>query len=139
MAYKAYSIDLLVARPSTVTVANDGKGIDTLEIQGSYSSATDIRLIYSFNLTSTIASCLFYTPGVTYRWKVIGLIQNVIGCDSADYVIGNQANNPLYGDHNGYSLGDNDTLKRVAFNQVHLTQRNSQHYQRLACLGLHSI
>jgi hypothetical protein len=30
-------------------------------------------------------------------------------------------------------------LERVALVQVHLTQRNSQHYQRLACLGLHSI
>jgi len=30
-------------------------------------------------------------------------------------------------------------LERVAFNQVHLIERNSQHYQRLACLGLHSI
>ena len=30
-------------------------------------------------------------------------------------------------------------LERVAFNQVHLIERDSQHYQRLACLGLHSI
>jgi len=38
------------------------------------------------------------------------------------------------------SLADRgQRLERVAFNQVHLIERDSQHYQRLACLGLHSI
>lgn len=36
-------------------------------------------------------------------------------------------------------VNDMVKLERVAFNQVHLIERNSQHYQRLACLGLHSI
>jgi len=36
-------------------------------------------------------------------------------------------------------VNDMVKLERVAFNQVHLIERDSQHYQRLACLGLHSI
>jgi len=36
-------------------------------------------------------------------------------------------------------VNDMFKLERVAFNQVHLIERDSQHYQRLACLGLHSI
>ena len=81
MANNTYRIDLLASGPSTVTVADDGLGIDTLEIRGSYADATDIRLNYSNSFpTSTDATGLFYTPGVTHRLIVTGLIENVIGC-----------------------------------------------------------
>ncbi len=109
MANNIYRIDLLTVNGS-VTVTDDGTGVDWLEIRGSYSDPTDIRLNYSNAFPASIdATGLFYTPGVTHRLIVNGLIENVRGCDSADYIIGNEANNRLYGDQDN-GKGGNDTL-----------------------------
>ena len=105
-ANDVYRIDLLASGSTTVFVSDDGTGIDRLEIQGSDAFATDIRLNYrnSFPIC-TDASGLFFTPGVTHTLVVSGLIPNVRGCDSADYI----ADNLLYGDHDN-GLGGNGTL-----------------------------
>jgi len=110
MANNVYRIDLLAAGTSTVTVTDDGTGIDWLVIAGVYADATDIRLNYTNGLTSDSASGLFYTPGVTHRLIVNGLIENVRGSSSADAIAGNEVNNLLYGDQNTTGVGGNDTI-----------------------------
>lgn len=111
MANNTYIIDVLAAGSSTVSVTDDGTGTDWLILRGSYSFATDIRLNYFNTAPSTGASGQFFTsaPNVTHTLIVNGLIENVRGCDSADYIVGNEANNLIYGDQaNG--LGGADTL-----------------------------
>lgn len=111
MANNTYRIDLLAAGSSTVTVTDDGTGTDWLVIQGSYADSTDIRLNYFNSSPSTGASGQFFTsnPNTTHTLIVNGLIENVRGCDSADYIAGNELDNLLYGDQNN-GLGGNDTL-----------------------------
>jgi len=88
------SQDLSAADTSTVTITDD---------------VAVIRLSFSKTLIRTDATGLFGPPGVTHGLVVTGLIENVIGSDSADYIIGKEANNRLYGDNKGNGLGDNCT------------------------------
>ena len=55
---------------------------------------------------------MFYTsaPNTTHTLIVNGLIENVRGCDSADYIAGNEANNLIFGDQAASGIGGNDTL-----------------------------
>lgn len=111
MANNIYRIDLLASGGNTVTVTDDGTGKDWLVIEGSYLSATDIRLNYFNSIPSSGGSGQYFTtnPNTASRLIVNGLIENVRGCDSADYIAGNEANNLIYGDQaNG--LGGNDTI-----------------------------
>lgn len=112
MSNDIYNADILAPTTTTVTVDDDGFGLDWLVIGGSYSIATDIRLgWWSVNGISTQASARFDTaPGESHRLIVNGLIENVRGATSADFIQGNEVANILYGDAAATGPGGDDTI-----------------------------
>lgn len=110
MTNNIYRIDLLASGGSFVNVTDDGTGTDWLDMQGSYTDTTFINLSYSHNFPSSDASGQYYSGGHTNTLVVQGLIENVRGCDTSDYVIGNELANVLYGDQGRTGVGGNDTL-----------------------------
>ncbi len=112
MTDNIYQIDQLVTNGQSLTLTDDGSGSDWLVLDGNYKSATDIRLSWwSENGVSTQASGLYYTGVNTgSRLVVNGLIENVRGCDSADFIQGNEAANILIGEAEDSIPGGNDTI-----------------------------
>ena len=115
MTNNIFRIDLLATGGNFVNVTDDGTGIDWLVIQGSYAYTTDIRLNYSFNSTASDASGKYSTYSVATGYQtntlvVSGVIENVRGCDTADFIVGNEVANLIYGDQDRTGVGGNDTL-----------------------------
>lgn len=112
MANNIYNADILTPTTATVTIDDDGIGVDWLVVGGSYPVPTDIRLSYwSVNGISTQASARFDPiSGQGHRLVINGLIENVRGSNGRDWVGGNEANNLIYGDQSRTGAGDNDTL-----------------------------
>lgn len=112
MANDIYTIDLLATGTATVTVTDDGTGMDWLVFSGVYSSPTDIRLTWTSGAgASTDAMGFYFNPtGVGHRLVVNGLIENVRGSNGLDYIQGNEQNNILYGDNAASGPGGADSL-----------------------------
>lgn len=107
-----YNADILAPTTATVTVDDDGIGLDWLVVNGSYPVATDIRLSWvSSGGISTQASARFDPiEGQGHRLVINGLIENVRGSSSADFIQGNEVANILYGDAAATGPGGNDTI-----------------------------
>lgn len=113
MTNDIYNADILAPTTTTVTIDDIGNvGLDWLVVGGSYALATDIRLSWwNVNGISTQASARFDTaPGVSHRLVVNGLIENVRGANSADFIQGNEVANIIYGDAAATGPGGNDTI-----------------------------
>jgi Ca2+-binding RTX toxin-like protein len=112
MSDDIYDIHLLApAGQPTVTVSDDGTGTDWLVLSGTYSDQSDIRLSWSsVNGVSTQASGSWGNGGVGNRLIVSGLIENVRGSDSSDFIQGNELGNELWGDSASNSVGGNDVI-----------------------------
>lgn len=109
-----YVVEELVTGTQTVTVTDDGSGIDTIVITGAYQDYTDIRLGWSTTgqiQSPTEASGIYYNPGNTgHRLIVKGQIENATGGTGRDSLTGNILNNLLRGEAAGANQGGNDTL-----------------------------
>lgn len=112
MANNIYIVDQLATGTQTITVDDDGTGIDWLVIQGIYSQPTDFRLGQTMvNGVSTSASGSYFFPlNSGHRLIVNGLIENVRGSNGQDFIQGNELGNLLFGDAAQSGLGKNDTL-----------------------------
>lgn len=111
MANNVYIVDQLATGTETITVNDDGSGIDWIVIQGVYSLATDIRLGHGYPPSSTSGSGFYYNPGNWgHRLIVVGLIENARGSNGTDYIQGNELGNLLYGDASNVGPGGADTI-----------------------------
>lgn len=112
MANNIYTIDLLATGTETVTITDDGTGIDWLVFSGVYDTATSVSLNWtSVNDIATSASGFYFNPGNTgHRLVVNGLIENVRGSNGVDFIQGNSAANLLFGDNAATGAGLSDTI-----------------------------
>lgn len=112
MANNTYVVDTLATGTETITVDDDGTGIDWLVIEGVYDAPTDFRLGQTtISGTSTSASGFYFFPNNTgHRLIVNGLIENVRGSNGADFAQGNELGNILMGDAAQSGPGGSDTL-----------------------------
>lgn len=110
MTNNIFRVDLLATGGSFVNVNDDGTGIDWLEIRGSYTDTTYLNLNYLNSSPSTEASGLYYFGGNASTLVVHGLIENARGCDTSDFINGNELGNVLYGDQGRTGVGAADTL-----------------------------
>lgn len=112
-ADSTYVVDELATGTVTVTVTDDGSGIDTLVIKGAYAEPTDLRLAWLTGLAGvpTQASGFYFSTGNTgHRLQVNGQIENATGGTGADYISGNILNNVLRGEAEDATQGGNDSL-----------------------------
>lgn len=121
MANQNHQVDALATGTATVTISDDGTGIDWLSIYGLYSQPTEINLNWTHtgdasSGTPTSASGFYYTIGSTptsfigHRLIVNGQIESAVGSVGRDYIQGNSLANTIYGDNTGTGIGGNDTL-----------------------------
>ncbi len=112
MSNDIYNADILAPTTTTITIDDDGNGLDWLVVNGSYPEATDIRLSYwDINGISTQASARFDpVSGQGHRLIINGLIENVRGSISTDFIQGNEVANILYGDAAATGPGGDDTI-----------------------------
>lgn len=115
MADEIFVGDSLATGGATITVSDDGSGIDTLQIIGVYNEVTQFSLAWTSDLgVPTSASCRYSTnDGVNFvsnRLIVEGVIENAIGSNGSDFMQGNSIANLLYGDALDSGAGLNDTL-----------------------------
>ena len=113
MTNDIYNADILVPTTATVTIEDMGDiGSDWLVVNGTYPVETDIRLGYwTLNGISTQASARFDPiAGQGHRLLINGLIENVRGANSTDFIQGNEVANILYGDASGTGPGGDDTI-----------------------------
>ena len=88
MADQIYIVDELAVGPETVTVIDDGTGIDWLAFSNAiYASPTDIRLGWTTeDGSASSASGFFFITGNDGRRLVVeGLIENVRATNGVDY------------------------------------------------------
>ena len=111
MANNIYNVNLL-GGISLVTLTDDGIGSDWITITGIFPTYTNFTLNYSnVDGVATAGFGRYDFPGNTaHLLRVIGVIENVRGCDSADFIGGNDVNNILYGDTALSGVGGNDTV-----------------------------
>lgn len=116
MADDIYIVDQLATGIETVTITDDGSGLDWIIFQGSYAVATDINLNWTYtgaasDGTATSGEGFYFYPSNTgHRLIVNGLIENARGSNGADFIQGNSAANILYGDNAATGAGLSDTL-----------------------------
>lgn len=115
MADDTYTLDVLVTGSSTVTVTDDGSGIDTIRVDGVYSEPVSFTLTYSTNAgLPNSASAIYYTPFnagfIGHTLVVIGVVENAIGSNGRDFIQGNVLANLIFGDNLASGAGMNDTL-----------------------------
>ena len=113
MANNFYYIEDLVSNgSSTVTLVDDGVGIDWLVLRSAHTSQS-IDLGWSiFNGTTLQSSGIYYVGNTGNRLVVVGQIENARGASGADWIDGNELNNRIFGE------GGNDTLNGDDGNDV---------------------
>jgi serralysin len=116
MADDIYVVDLLATGIPTIVVTDDGTGSDWLEFQGVYPVYTTITLAWTFDGTSSSGGSGFYfNPGNNgHRLVVNGIIENVRGANSDDFIGGNELANIIFGDNAETGVGGNDTINSAA-------------------------
>lgn len=115
MANNTYIIDLLATGTPTVVVTDDGTGRDWLDFNGVYTAPTSVLLAYTTittaDSTATSASGSYFSTGnIGHTLVVNGLIENVRGSNGNDDIIGNSADNVLFGDQLAAGPGRADTI-----------------------------
>ena len=115
MADNTYVVDVLVTGGSTVTVSDDGTGIDTIRIDGLYAQVNQFTLVWSSDAFGPVsASAIYYTPDgsgfIGHRLVVNGAIENAIGSNGRDFIQGNILGNMIFGDALALGAGLGDTL-----------------------------
>lgn len=120
MANNTYVINELALRgQATLTITDDGTGIDWLVFTGVFTEQTDIDLSWStVNGVSSEAEGAYDLSNNGNRLIVQGLIENARGSNSADYIQGNEVNNILYGDNDATGLGGADFIAGGAGNDT---------------------
>jgi serralysin len=121
MANDTYMIDELAVGPETVTVVDDGTGIDWLVFSSAiYASPTDIRLGWTTEdgSASSASSFFFITGNDGRRLVVEGLVENVRASNGVDAIQGNEVANLIFGDQSTSGLGGNDTIGAGAGNDT---------------------
>ena len=120
MADNTYTIDELVTGPETVTLTDDGTGIDEITVAGLYGSTVEINLHWT-NISgqATSGEGIYFTSGtIGHRLIVTGVIENATGSNGQDFIQGNQLGNLIYGDAKTGLVGRADTLWGAAGNDT---------------------
>lgn len=115
MANDIYTLDVLVTGTSTITLTDDGSGVDTIRVDGVYSEPVVIALANTTaNDLPTSAAATYYTTFnasfIGHTLVVNGVIENAIGSNGRDFIQGNALGNLVFGDNLASGLGLNDTL-----------------------------
>ena len=112
MADDIYDADVLATGTSTVTLTDEGSGIDTIRVLGLYGQTVEITLAWTTDSgVPTSAECLYFNPtGTGHRLVVNGVIENAIGSNGNDFIQGNSIANLIYGDAQAAGAGLDDTL-----------------------------
>ncbi len=112
MADEVFTVDLLSTGSVTVTVSDDGSGIDTIQFQGSYTDSVEINLAWTTNSGQPTSGEGFYFSNdhVGHRLIVTGVIENAIGSIGRDFIQGNILANLILGDATDSGPGLADTL-----------------------------
>lgn len=113
MADDFYDVEALTAGAnSTVTITDDGTGIDWLSLTGIHRDYSTFRLewLVSSGVSQQARVTYFNPDNSSYSLVVNGLIENVRGSIGADWVNGNEANNLIFGDQARGGAGGSDTL-----------------------------
>lgn len=113
MANNFYYIEDLVSNgSSTVTLVDDGVGIDWMILREAHTGQS-IDLGWSiFNGVTLQSSGIYYVGNTGNRLVVVGQIENARGSSGADWIDGSELNNRILGE------GGNDTLNGDAGNDV---------------------
>lgn len=103
---------MLVTGAELVTIFDDGLGIDTIAVSGTYNSTVEISLSWSEVAGQTSRAGGFYMDhgNLGHRLVINGLIENASGSIGLDFIRGNELANRLFGDPLATGPGDRDTL-----------------------------
>lgn len=116
MANNIYKIDLLQTGTTTLTINDDGTGIDWLVYENGYSTYSEITLSWvAVSGVATSAEGMYFNPSnVGHRLIVNGVIENARGGTAEDWITGNELDNVLMGDRTDTGTGGNDTINGAA-------------------------
>ena len=112
MADNIYVVNGIATGPDTITISDDGTGIDMIKLDGVFDGTTSLDLNWTSNAgTATSASGLYFNPqNIGHRLIVNGVIENATGSDGHDFIQGNELANVIFGDAFATGLGQQDTL-----------------------------
>ena len=111
-----YVVEALTNTTSTVEIADDGAGIDTLTSTGVYEKVVEFTLAWTVSGDQpSAASVIYFLPTggggfEGHRLIVTGVIENATGGVGRDFIQGNVLGNVLWGDASLAGLGLGDTL-----------------------------
>ncbi|PYF09334.1 putative secreted protein (type I secretion substrate) [Rhodobacter viridis] len=114
MANNIYYVEDLVSGGATNTLTDDGSGLDWLIFRNANSGNSISLAWWVDNGISTQGEAIYFIGNVGSRLIVNGLIENVRGGTSDDWITGNEANNILFGDALATGAGGNDTISAGA-------------------------
>ena len=117
MADNQYNANFYLSQATNTTISDDGSGIDTVFLTGSYPSFGSGAGYYGariwlsgLNNSGNAYIEVKEGPPLLYRnLTIIGTIENAFGSDTVDEIIGNGADNYLQGDASDVA-GGNDTI-----------------------------
>ncbi|ADE86915.1 calcium-binding protein [Rhodobacter capsulatus] len=110
MTDNIYYVEDLVSGGKTVTLSDDGTGLDWLMLRNSHDGAAISLSWWSVRGLSTEAESIFVDNDIAAELIVLGRIENARGAGGDDWIRGNELGNQLLGDENTYGLGGADTL-----------------------------
>ena len=112
MADNIYVVNGIATGTETITISDDGTGIDTITLIGVFAGTTSLDLTWTSNAgMATSASGLYFSPQNTgHRLIVNGVIENATGSDGQDFIQGNELANVIFGDAFATGQGQQDTL-----------------------------
>lgn len=115
-----YVLDLMVTGADEVMVNDDGIGVDTISVQGIYTSIVEISLccLAVGGQTTRATGQYFDANDKGHRLYINGLIENVIGSNGQDLIAGNEAANRLWGEADLQGPGAADTISGGAGNDT---------------------
>ncbi len=112
MANNIYTVDLIATGSETISLTDDGSGIDEISVVGLYDATVAINLNWTSDTGhATSGEGNYFTAGnIGHRLIVNGVIENATGSNGHDFIQGNELGNVIYGDAKTGGLGLSDTL-----------------------------
>ncbi|TKD21814.1 calcium-binding protein [Rhodobacter capsulatus] len=110
MTDNVYYVEDLVRGGNTVTLTDDGTGIDWLVLRNSHDGAAISLCWWSVRGLSTEAESIYVDNDIASELIVLGRIENARGAMGEDWIRGNEADNVLFGDALAEGPGGMDTL-----------------------------
>ena len=112
MADTTYVLDLMVTGAALVTVFEDGTGVDTISVLGSYASPVEINLCHSVlgGWTASAGARYFDLRGNPHQLIIYGQVERAIGSLGRDLIHGSEFANFLAGEAILGGVGGADTI-----------------------------